>query len=124
MENGLFQWVIGGIVTAITTALGWTLHLIVANREKIHDLDTASQEKVNKLSERVVTLETRPHIDAIEYTKAMTRLAEAITALTVRMSAADAERDRQHHEIMSEVVKVWKKLEELEDDILAVRSPG
>lgn len=62
--GGMFDWIIGGLTTVITGALTWVFHHVIV------------------IDKRLSVLEARPVVDPIEYTKAITMMAGAVTELT------------------------------------------
>lgn len=69
------QWVIGGLTTiigGITAFLGTTMF---RHHKDVMDLH-------NSLDKRLVIIESRPHVDPIEYIKAMAQLTAAMTNQT------------------------------------------
>jgi len=67
-------------VTILIPSLGWVLLKL---------------DKLNDLHTRMAVLETRPHVDPIEYTRLIAGLTSAVTALTTQVASLAATTERQ-----------------------------
>lgn len=75
VEGDWFRWIVGTILAVFMAFSGWVAHLILRNREEISDIEA-----------ELKVLKARPHVDPIEYTKAITEMASAITAMTLAIN--------------------------------------
>ena len=75
-----FRFVVGTVVAGLTALAGWFAHVLFTYNDKI-----------GKLEVRVAVLETRPHVDPLDYVKAVTEMSAAIANLTQTIVALRAE---------------------------------
>ena len=100
------RWGAGIVAGAALALSGWLLKLA-------HDLD-----------KRVTVLEQRPHIDPVEYTRAVTELTVAMANLTTQLAENNLARREQYIELRDGHEKLWNKLDEIERDLRRVLQPG
>lgn len=66
-----FRFVVGTIVAGLTTLAGWFAHVLFVYNDKISRVDV-----------RLSVLEHQPHVDPLDYVKAVTEMSAAIANLT------------------------------------------
>lgn len=110
VENGdsdWFRWVLGGLVAATTAISTWLATLYVGQSGEISALKT-----------RITVLEQRPHIDPIEYTRAITNMANAIKSLTEALERSATERKDQMASFERRMGELMKEVQELRNELM------
>ena len=75
-----FRFVVGTVVAGLTAVAGWFAHVLFKYNDKIADVGT-----------RVAVLENQPHVDPLDYIKAVTEMSSAIANLTQTIALLRAE---------------------------------
>ena len=116
MEWDWFRWVIGGLVVAYGTMLGWIVTLIIDNRKFMALLD-----------KRLAVIESRPHVNPVEYVRAITEVTGSLAALTTQLTQNAGTREEQFNELRRQHEELRKELQSIEkrlDALINQRSQG
>lgn len=85
-----FRWIVGIVVGIMIAVIGWGATMINTNRNSITKLDS-----------RIVAIESRPTVDPIDYTKAITQMATALANLTDRLADQGMTRAKQYQDLLA-----------------------
>lgn len=101
-----FRWILGILNGVYLIVLGWLVNWIATNQRDTRDID-----------KRLTVLESRPQVDPLAYTKAITEMSGAIATLTAKVAENIQARQDQYDNLMSTVRTLQHQLEAITQDL-------
>lgn len=105
MEDWL-RWILGILNGVYLIVIGWIVNWIAAIQKDSRDLD-----------KRLTVLESRPQVDPLAYTKAITEMSGAIAVLTAKVAENIQARQDQYDTLMQTVRALQHQLEAMTEDL-------
>lgn len=101
-----FRWILGILNGVYLIVLGWLVNWIATNQRDTRDID-----------KRLTVMESRPQVDPLAYTKAITEMSGAIATLTAKVAENIQARQDQYYNLMSTVRTLQHQLEAITQDL-------